>query len=315
MQAKKSILSRNVMAHLLMLAIVMLWGATFVQVKDALQDISPQLFNTLRMMIAFVCLAVVYRQQWKHMSRLAVGFGLLAGVCLTVGYVFQTSGLLYTSATNSAFITGLMVVIVPLLAAIPALRPPGSRAPGWNTWLGALAAFGGIALLTTPAHTDWSRLLGSLNHGDLLTLGCAVGFSFHVIVLAHATRRVPFQQIALLMVGFAALMLGSATGFAEHPFLHPTLRLLVALLVTGVLATAAAFTVQTWAQQILPATNTALILALEPVFAWLTAFALLQEHLEGRRVAGALLILAGILVTELVRQPENTRESPTVSAL
>ena len=305
-------LSRNARAHLLMLAVVALWGTTFVQVKDALRDISPQLFNTLRMLVAFACLAVVYRRQWKRMGWTALGFGLLAGVCMTFGYIFQTSGLLYTSATNSAFITGLMVVLVPLLTAIPALRPPASRAPGWNSWTGALVAFGGIALLTTPAHTDWARLAHSLNRGDLLTVGCAVGFSFHVIVLAHAAPRVPFQQIALLMVGVAALLLGAGTGIAEHPFLHPTMRLLMALLVTGILATAAAFTVQIWAQQILPATNTALILALEPVFAWLTAFMLLHERLEVRRVAGALLILSGIALTELLHPAQDSTKGATV---
>ena len=314
MQPKKPLLSRNALAHLLMLAVVALWGATFVQVKDALRDISPQLFNTLRMLVAFVCLAVVYRKQWKQMSRAAVGFGLLAGICMTFGYIFQTSGLLYTSATNSAFLTGLLVVIVPLLAAIPALRPHGTPAPRWNTWAGALTAFAGIALLTTPAHTNWARMLHSLNHGDLLTLGCAVGFSFHVIVLARATQRVPFQQIALLMLGFATLLLACGTGLSEHPFLHPTVRLLLALLVTGVLATAAAFSIQTWAQQILPPTNTALILALEPVFACLTAFLLMHERLDGRRAAGALLILGGILATKLIRTPEKTQETLQISA-
>jgi drug/metabolite transporter (DMT)-like permease len=89
----------------------------------------------------------------------------------------------------------------------------------------------------------------------------------------------------------------------EHPWIHWSLRLLVALLVTAVLATAAAFTVQSWAQKLLPATHTALILALEPVFAWLTSFLFFGERLGSRSATGALLILAGIALTELIPAP------------
>ncbi|MGC9291379.1 MAG: DMT family transporter [Acidobacteriaceae bacterium] len=310
-----SILSRNALAHLLMLAVVFIWGSTFVLVKQALQDVSPQIFNTLRMAIAFVCLAVVYRKQWKLLTRRALGLGLLAGTCLAAGYSFQTAGLLYTTPTNSAFLTGLVVVLVPLLLAIPALRPPMSFAPGWNAWTGALVAFGGIVLLTTPAHTRWGLLLHSLNRGDMLTLGCALAFSLHVIVLAHAAGRVSFQQLALLQIGVATLLLGISTGALDHPYLINGPRVWMALLLTGILATAAAFSIQTWAQQVLPPTHLALLLTLEPVFAWLTSFLLLQERMEARRTLGALLVLAGILLTEMVRRPQIQLEAPVISTL
>ena len=138
--------------------------------------------------------------------------------------------------------------------------------------------------------------------GDLLTFGCALGFSLHVLALAHLSPRIPFEQLAVLQVGFCAVFMAASMPLLEHPWIHGSTRLLVALLITAVLATATAFTVQSWAQKHLPATHTALILALEPVFAWLTSFLFMGERLSRRGASGALLILAGIAVTEFLPQ-------------
>ena len=123
-------ISQNAMAHLLMLAVVMLWGAMFVLIKVAMDVISPQWFNAIRMMIAFVCLALIYRKEFRRLTREAWIFGAAAGASLALGYVFQTQGLVYTTATNSAFITALVVVIVPILASIPGIAATGSRFAG-----------------------------------------------------------------------------------------------------------------------------------------------------------------------------------------
>lgn len=299
------------MAHLLMIAVVILWGASFVLVKAVLAEITPQSFNAIRMTIAFLCLALLYRAQWRQLPRQAWLAGAAAGACLAAGYFFQTQGLLYTSPTNSAFLTALVVVLVPLLASLPWLRPPGAGLPQWSAWAGATLAFLGVALLTTHAHTPWQYILANLNRGDLLTLGCALGFALHVITLAHATQKVRFEQIALLQIGFAMLFLTTAALAMQPPSAHPlagfsvlqhhgiTPLLVCALAVTGVVGTAAAFSIQTWAQQTIPATNIAVILTLEPVFAWLTSFAVLHERLGLRHSLGAFLVLAGILATEL----------------
>jgi drug/metabolite transporter (DMT)-like permease len=291
-------MSRSLKAHLLLLGVVMVWGATFVLVKDALTDISPLLFNLLRMVLATVCLALVYRRHLGRMNRQAVFSGALVGFCLAMGYQFQTAGLRLTTPSKSAFITGMVVVIVPLLLVIPRLRPAGSHAPQWNAYLGAVLAFVGILLLTTPAHSGFD--FKSMNFGDLLTLGCALGFSFHMLALAHFSPRVRFEQLAVLQVGFAAVFMAVSMPVFERPYLHWSVRVAVALAIAAVLATAAAFTIQSWAQQYLPPTHTALLLTLEPVFAWITSFLVLGERLGLRSGAGALLIFAGIGVTELL---------------
>jgi drug/metabolite transporter (DMT)-like permease len=323
-------ISRNAVAHLLMLAVVMLWGAMFVLIKVAMDVISPQWFNAIRMMIAFACLALIYRKQFRHLTREAWVFGAAAGGSLAIGYVFQTQGLVYTTATNSAFITALVVVIVPLLASIPGLRPPGTNPPGWSAWTGALVALLGVGLLTIPAHTHWTALFqagGQESFGNLLTLFCAVGFSLYVIALAHASGRANFESLILLQIGFAMVFLtigalimeplrtdalvhlAAPGGVLRQPFVP------ISLLVTGVLATAVAFGVQTWAQQEIPAANIAVILTLEPVFAWLTAFVVLREKLELRRGMGAMLVLCGIFAAEILpRWRQRKRQDRVVTA-
>lgn len=291
-------MSRSAKAHLLLLAVVFIWGSTFVLVKDALADISPLLFNLLRMALASICLGLLYRRHIGHIDRQGLLFGSIAGLFLATGYQFQTTGLRLTTVPKSAFLTGMTVIFVPLLIAVPKLRPAGTNAPRWNAFAGAALAFVGIVLLTTPAHSGLD--FRSINTGDLLTLACALGFACHVLALAHFSPRMKFEQIALLQVTFATVFMAICLFPFERPFVHWSIRVVVALAVAAVLATAVAFTVQSWAQQFLPATHTAVLFTLEPVFAWLTSWIVVGERLGVRSGAGALLILAGICVTELL---------------
>jgi len=299
----------KVRAYLLMLAVVAIWGSTFVVVKAALNDASPATFNAVRMTLAFAALAVGYHRYWRSISRKQIVAGAIVGLCLALGYQFQTIGLVRTTPSKSAFITGLLVVLVPFLSLIPGLHPPGAQRPRWNAFVGALLAFAGILLLTVPATGAGSfaaALLpdfSSVNLGDVLTLGCALGFALHCLALAHVSPRISFQPLALLQVGFCALFMVLSLPFIEQPQIHFTPRLIAALAAAAVLATAAAFSVQSWVQSILPPTHTALILTMEPVFAWITSFVVMGERLGMRPAVGALLILAGILLTELVAAP------------
>jgi len=294
-------MSVKVRAHLLLLSVVLLWGSTFVLVKDALNDISPLLYNLIRMAMASICLAVFYRNHLRRLTRESIIGGAIAGFFLATGYQFQTSGLAYTTPSKSAFITGLTVVLVPLLSIIPALRAPGSRRPGCNAYLGALIAFLGIAILTAPGllSGDASLITQQINLGDILSLCCALAFAFHLLSLAHFAGRMPFQQLGLLQVVFCTLFMALTSPFLQKPRFHLTPLLVIALLVGSVLGTAVAFTVQSWAQQHLAASHTALIVAAEPVFAWITSLLFLHEGLAARQTFGAVLIMAGIGLTEL----------------
>jgi drug/metabolite transporter (DMT)-like permease len=293
-------ISDSALAHLLLLAVVFVWGVTFVLVKDALQDASPLLFNLLRMTSAFIVLAVVNRRQLRQISREALISGLIVGLFLAGGYQFQTVGLALTTPAKSAFITGLVVVFVPLLTIVPAFRSAKTPAPRWTTAFGVLLAFSGLLLLTTPAGTSWHKLFANIGLGDMLTVACALAFAGHLIALSHTSSRVPTGQLATLQIGVAAAFMAITLPSGGRPHLAITPRLLIALAVTSLLATAAAFTIQSWAQQHLPATHTAILLTLEPVFAGFTSFIILHERLGRRSLCGAALILAGIASIELL---------------
>jgi drug/metabolite transporter (DMT)-like permease len=290
-------------AYLLMLFVVAVWGSTFVIIKGALADASPAAFNLARMALAFLILAAAYHRSWCGIRLRQVGAGAVVGLCFATGYQFQTIGLVYTTPSKSAFITGLVVVLVPLLSSVPGLKPPGARASRWNAFTGAALAFTGIVFLTAPSAGGFLPNLTSINRGDLLTLGCAVAFAFHCIALSHTSPRVHFKPLALLQIGFCAIFMAVSLPFIEHPHIAWTGRLLTALVVAAVLATAAAFSIQSWAQSILPSTHIALLLTMEPVFAWITSFLFTGERLGLRPAMGAMLILGGIALTELVPQP------------
>jgi len=303
-------------AYLLMLFVVAVWGSTFVVVKGALADATPAAFNLVRMALAFAVMGVAYHRYWRAIRGWQVAAGAIVGFFLAVGYQFQTTGLARTTPSKSAFITGLMVVLVPLLSAIPGLRAPGSKRPRWNAFLGAGLAFIGIVLLTAPAaaltrgpislKAEVAQLLpdmSSINVGDVLTLGCAIGFAFHCLALSHVSPRIGFQPLALLQVGFCALFMALSMPLIEHPQIVWSPRVIAALGICAVFSTAVAFSIQSWAQAVLPPTHTALLLTLEPVFAWVTSFLVLGERLGLRPACGALLILAGIALTELMPQP------------
>src|ERR1700691_6011776 len=149
-------------AYLLMLFVVAVWGSTFVLIKGALADATPAAFNLARMTLAFLVLAAAYHSAWRGIRKSQIASGALVGLCLALGYQFQTTGLARTTPSKSAFITGLVVVLVPLFSAIPRLRPPGASAPHWNAFLGAAVAFLGILLLTAPAVVTHRLVASSL---------------------------------------------------------------------------------------------------------------------------------------------------------
>jgi drug/metabolite transporter (DMT)-like permease len=287
----KSLSSRPaLLAFLAMIFVVMIWGATFIIVQEALRDASTLLFLALRFTLAAVVLAAAFAGRYSTFPsvRRSIAAGAFAGVALFSGYFFQTVGLRYTSAPKSAFITSLSVVTVPLIASL-VYRSVPRAAEG----IGVVLATAGLALLTLP---DAGLGVGL---GDLLTVVCALSFAAHIVILGHYSARCSFQVMSLTQICTAALIAGGSFWWAEHPRVHWTPRLLIAILVTGVLATALGFAVQTWAQKHLSPTRTGLVLTLEPVFAWVTSYLVAGESLSTKGMSGALLILSGVLLAEL----------------
>ena len=288
----------NLLAHILLIAVVLVWGCTFPLVKSALHDISPLLFNLLRMTLAALVLLLINCKDLRGLTRADLGLCATAGLCLALGYSFQTSGLAHTTPSKSAFLTGLVVVLVPILSLIPRVAPLTSPRPNAIVFLGALLAFLGLIFLTSQPGTGMAILSG-MHLGEGLTLLCALAFAAHLLTLAHAAPQLSARRLGTLQIAFAALFMLFTLPLGGHPKLHLTPTAIFALALTALLATAAAFTIQSWAQQILPPTHTALILTLEPVFAALTSLLFFHERFGPRELLGAALILAGILLAEL----------------
>ncbi|QHN05472.1 DMT family transporter [Granulicella sp. WH15] len=301
-------LSSERLAQVLLLGVVAVWGATFVVVKDALRDASPLVFNVIRMGLATAALVAMHRRALRRVSVGQVLKGAAVGSFLAAGYQLQTLGLARTTAAKSALLTGLVVIFVPILTTVPTLRPAGTARPGAFTAAGVVLAFVGLVLLTTPPGTVAANIFSSIGLGDLLTLGCALAFAGHLLMLAHVSRgfadgpQTESGVLATLQIGAAtvAMLLTLPLEGAHHLVWTP--RLVVALGVTSLLGTAAAFTVQSYAQAHLPPTQTALLLTLEPVFAWVTSMVVLGERMGMRSALGAGLILAGIATIELLGQ-------------
>jgi drug/metabolite transporter (DMT)-like permease len=304
--------SRERAAEALLVWNALIWGATFVVVKSALAGISPLYFLALRFSLATVALLAIFRgvgkttapfghgsdevgkgaRDWK-----SVGAGVLIGSLLFTGYLTQTLGLRLTSAPKSAFITGLCSVLVPVLAAVVyRIRPQAAEIAG------LLVATVGMGLMTLHGS------IGAISRGDLLTLACAFAFAAHIVTLGHYSGSVSFELLSVTQIATSAVWSWGLLWWIEKPRVEWRPSVVCAILVTGLLATALAFTIQAWAQRYTTSTRTALIYMLEPVTAWLTSYFLTGEGLSGRAAAGAGLILGGVVLVEV--KPWTSRPHP-----
>ncbi len=266
-----------------------LFGMTFVVVKDALDSIPPLAFVGWRFLIGAVILLIIGRPFGRSVWR----DGTIAGIVLFIGYATQTIGLELTSATNSGLITGLYVVFTPLIAAIARRTSPAIA-----TVVGASMSIVGLGALTVTETLTFES-------GDLWTLASAVSFAVYIVIIAYLAPRhevVPFTAVQLAFVAVAGL--GMSAVVEQNPALPPT-EVWPTLLATGVVVTAGAFLIQVWSQTVIGPSRTAIILAVEPLFAVATAALVLAERLTLRGWFGAALIMAGTYVVLVFSPPED----------
>ncbi len=271
----------------------LVWGATFVIVQKALADASVFVFLALRFGLASAVLAAMEAREFGKMRAGLLGAVTLLGMLLFSGFVLQTLGLTLTTPSKSAFITGTFVVLVPVFLAVFGKR----EISGW-LWAGVCTAAAGLYLLTAPGSGP-----GDLNWGDVLTFGCAVVYAAHIIAIGHFAPRYPGNMFVFLQVATTAVLSGVAIVVCaragwEQPRLVWSAALVWGVLTTALLATVGTISVQVWVQRNADSSHVALLLTLEPVFAGLTSYFFGGERLGGRAMAGAGLILFGILVAE-----------------
>ena len=263
----------------------LLYGVTFPLVHDALDDITPFAYLVGRFGIATLLLAPVTIPALRTRGperRMLLRAGLTAGAILFGGYATQTIGLQYTSPSTSAFLTGLYVIITPVIESVISRRLP--RPP---VIAGIVIATVGLYLLTGADV--------QLGRGEVLTLACAVLFAWHIVYIgAYANLLSPLQFGSVQIAAVALLSVAPAT---QQGVGSLSTLAIVAVVFTGVACSAVALPLQLWGQQRIPATRAALILLSEPVFAGIAGY-VNGERLGAERLAGALTILVGIVVSE-----------------
>jgi drug/metabolite transporter (DMT)-like permease len=286
-------------ALLVLIAVTAVWGVTFVQVKDAVALYPLFAFLALRFAIASLTLAPPGVRRLRTLGRGGWAAGALAGALLGGGYALQTAGLERTSVSSTGFITGMYVVLTPLLAlALFRVRV----AP--TAWAGVALATVGLALL--------SGIHGGSVAGDLLVLAGSAVYSLQIVLMERFAPRydaIAFTLVEMLTSFAGLLVIALALGQLHVPHGWTVWG---ALLVTGVFASALAFLAQTWAQRRATATQTALAFSLEPVWAAFFGFTLAGDRLGTIGWIGCAVIMAGIAVAEpaaagalarLVRRP------------
>ena len=269
---------------LLLFLLAAAWGGTFPTMKIAVLDLDVFFFLSLRFgvaLLSFIPLLILAGRRLVPELR-----GMTVGVVVFSGFLFQVSGLKYTTAVNSAFITSLNTPLVPVLGLLLFRKKPHFRAV-----LGIILGMVGLALLTGVYKGT------AISLGDFLTFLCAICWALQILLVDIVTKRMDALELAysesvsvfLLSILFSLL--------AGEKWMLPKGGAMLAVMYTGVIATTFAFFAQARSQETVSPEFTGLMLLLEPVFASLFSFLILKETLSPIEVLGALLILLGIKIS------------------
>ena len=270
------------------MGVTAVWGWTFVVVKNAIAEYPTLPFLQLRFILAFLVMAALVRRLPTR-RELLVGF--LAGAVLAAGYLTQTLGLSLISPGNAGLITGLLVLFTPLIDRI--FGVPLTR----RTIIAVICSVIGIGMVTGGP--------SGFGPGDLLVVACAVLFALHIVLLGRWSPGLASAPLAMVQMGACALIFSAGGTWSLS---MPSTSVWIAIVITGVFASALAFYIQTWAQKHIDASRTALIIAMEPAWAVAAAVVLAGQRFGLLQAAGAALVLAAIVGHELAPLKFKTPE-------
>jgi drug/metabolite transporter (DMT)-like permease len=278
-------LSPELVGTVALVGVTVVWGSTFIVVKDAVDRMAVMDFLAWRFAIAALVMAVVRPRAFMVLGATGRRHGMVLGLALSAGYVAQTYGLRRTPATVSGFITGLFVVFTPLCAGLLLRRRVDAV-----SWVGVAVATGGLALLSLHGL--------SVGRGEAITLLCALSFALHIVGLGEWSTARDAYGLAVVQLSTVAVVcaVAAAPDTLAPP---PDAKAWGAVLLTALAATAVGFFVQTWAQAHLAPTRAAVVMTMEPVFAGIFGVSLGGDDLTVRVVLGALLVLAAMYLVEL----------------
>jgi drug/metabolite transporter (DMT)-like permease len=287
---------RRWQVDLLLVLVTLIWGSTFLVVQNSLKQVEPYTFLTFRFGLAALVLALLFRKHLRRLTRPELLGGSLIGLFLFGGYAFQTIGLQYTTTSKVGFITGLNVVIVPVLSIL-ILR----QWPSLGATLGVIMATVGMTLLSMG-----DRLNLEFGIGEALVLGCAFCFAFQIVLISRFAPRQDPDNLAIVQIGVTALLSLLFIIPSGEPLVLPPGTAWLAIIFMGIVATAFTFAVMNRVQQFTSSTRAALIYSLEPVFAGIFGY-LAGESLSLPAWVGCGLIFLGMISGE-VRFGKNRRK-------
>ena len=273
-------------AEFYLLLVTLIWGSTFVATKYILLDSSPFLYMALRFLIASVVFGLVFLPQLHTVNKAGVVKGVILGRLLFIGFATQTVGLLYTTASKSAFITGMMVVFTPLCQMFIERKPPNA-----GNITGVVLVAVGLFFLTSPAGSQF-------NFGDGLTLVCALSFGFYIVYLDIFSQECEPAHLTFVQFVSTAVLAGLAFFLFEDYRLIWSPRFVGGIIYLALFATVVAIFVQARFQKDTTPTRSAVIFSVEPVIAAVFAYFILNEHIGAIGLGGAALILVGVIVSE-----------------
>ena len=294
----------------ILLSVTLIWGATFVIIKVALQNVSPILFVTIRFSLATLLLLPFMIKVIKNMNKEVIIGGILLGLMYFLGFASQTVGLKYTSATKSGFITGSFILFTPVFQLMFEKKKPSGR-----NLLGVAFVILGLIFLSSKGSSifDIFHEIGSgFNIGDFFTLLCAIAYAAYLVYLDIISKKQDYLPLVFLQISVTAVcgliltLFLSATNIEPAKFSFNN-NVLFAFLYTAILATMLTTTLQTKYQKVVTPTKAGIIFSFEPVFAAVFAYFIINERVSHFGFLGGILIFTGLLVTELFNKikPNN----------
>lgn len=285
-----------------LLLMTIIWGGTFVIVKESLNDVSPLLFVGVRFGIAALIVLTYFLLKKIKIQFASIKPGVFLGILLFLGFFLQTNGLKITTATKSGFITGSLIVMIPLFQTIFEKRLPTKGAQ-----IGTVLVFIGLLFLSSSGSSlnEFLTDLGTnFNIGDWLTLACAMFFALHVVFIDIISPKYKFLDLLLLQLVTVSLLsfifsgIFQFTGIEKMKF-DITFDSIRGILYTSLLATLVNFALQTKYQKIVSPTMAGIIYSFEPIFAALFAFFILSEKITNFGLIGSALIFCGLIAAEV----------------
>lgn len=285
----RSMRSKQVKADIMLVLVTLCWGVSYYMMDVSLEDLGPFTLNAFRFLGAFAIALIAAFPKLKTVNRTTLKYSLLVGMALVFVYIGATFGVMYTSLSNSGFLCALTVVFTPIMAFLFKKQVPDKKLAAV-----VVMCLAGIGLLTLNEQLKPA-------FGDILCIMCAVAYAVDLLITESAVAReeVNAFQLGVFQLGFTGAFNCALAFLTEEPHLPQSGGVWGSVLFLAVFCTGIAFIVQAIAQQYTSASHVGVIFTLEPVFSGIVAFFLAGEVLLPRAYAGAVILLASLLVMEL----------------